>query len=193
MESLLEKYGWKKTGIAVVIVCLLVIGFAAISFFQIDSQSLESAKKAVSERLGNFGVEREGAFQSVYTDEYYSIAIPQDFYVKKYTPSPGNISSVVIADSSETRIKIDVTPSSSSSIEALSGQFESLGYKRTEDLLPIGPVVLYEGSIDEVVALYEKVALIDKNGITIRVILSAFGGVQPDKIRIFDSMIRSIR
>lgn len=178
-------------GAVLIGICLVVIIFSAISFAGIDGKSLSDAKKAVSERLGG-GVDREGSYQSIYANTYYSIAIPQEMVVHKYSAQSGTLSSVKIIGEKST-ISIDVFAASDITFSELSKPFEVLKYEVSQDLLPIGPSTSYMGSISFDPQLFEKVALIKKGNTTIRLILSTLGERDYDSEKSFTVMLQSIR
>ena len=116
MEGLLEKLGWKKFAIIIVILCFVMLGFAALSFMNMDRQQSETIKKNIdktktqggSSNKNNAGEVASSEFKP-FSTSYYQLTYPVNLEVKNLPPSGGAQSSVVLTDINlNTNIQIEV-------------------------------------------------------------------------------------
>lgn len=119
--------------------------------------------------------------------------MPQGYVVRQSSPASGVLSSIRIISGSDFILSIEVYDQERDSLSSLESPFDNQNYQKSQELLPVGPTTIFTGKIPSEPQIFEKVALIKKDGIILRLILIEIGFEQQSAEAIFDKMLVSLR
>lgn len=203
MEELIEKLGWKKVAVALILISVVALIFLFISFANMD-KNIASKKVGEASVNSNENTNREitnapknnqaTVLSKTYITPYYQISYPEDYEAILYTASNGILSNLKIKDKeTDSLIEIVVFPLSSNSVVKFSEPYENAkNYMKKE--LTNGSLsgVEYVGGLNSVKSR-ELVALFQKESGIIRVQLSYGGDINKSLENRFDEILKSLQ
>jgi hypothetical protein len=196
MEQLVEKLGWKKMAVIIVVGCLGLTTFAIVSLRNADNVSVAGKSNltpAPTNASPGIVKTQEGSITSVrYNSEIFSIAYPESFQVVSVIPNEGISEYIRFVSPSTKEISVVVFSRQNNTIEDLSKPYQSAKYESKEIARSDMPGYYYKGG-NSVLRLHEKVALFQKGYSIIRLQLSYVGDKDPVIEAQYDAMLASLQ
>lgn len=188
MEQLVEKYGWKKVAVVLVIGSVLILLFVSVSFIDIDKATNSVKQKNISVRTTS--PESNPDDSRTYSTPYYSIAYPKTFTVSPLI-TDGTLSSVKFEDVSGTSVEVKVFSAASNKLVDLALPYQNSKYTKSESDYSIGHAVEYTGVV---ISLHQRVVFFVKGENIIRFV-SSYSSTSVDQANevIFSDMLASMR
>lgn len=196
MEQLVEKLGWKKMAVIIVVGCLGLTTFAIVSLRNADNVSVAGKSNltpAPTNASPGIVKTQEGSITSVrYNSEIFSIVYPEGFKLISVIPSESVQEYMRFVSPSTKEISIIVFSRQENSIEDLSKPYQSAKYESKEIARSDMSGYYYEGE-NKALRLYEKVALFQKGYSIIRLQLSYAGEKDSVIESQYDAMLASLQ
>lgn len=196
MEQLVEKLGWKKMAVIIVVGCLGLMTFALLSLRdtgQVRDRGLSGITPAPTNSSPGIIKTQEGSITSLqYNSEVFSIAYPEGFQVISVTPNEGIQEYMRFVSPTSKEISVVVFPRQNNTIDDLAKPYQSANYESRE-LMQNDMVGRYFTGNNPVLRLHEKVALFQKGYSIIRLQLSYSGETDGTIEAQYDAMLATLR
>ncbi len=200
MEEMIEKIGWKKFAIIVVVLCFVLLSFALLSFMNIDRKQTEVLKKKIetNKQQTNNSNKSEGfkntEFQPYITSDY-QLKYPGDMTVQKAQPAIGAKSSVqFVNQNNNSSIFIEVFAKPKNSYEDLIRPYLLNNYE------PEAQPLSFENSVEfipkkiEDPLIHKKIDFVEKKDVIIKITLTySKNGLDTELERNFVKMMLSLK
>lgn len=184
MDQLLEKLGWKKLGITIIIFTFLFLVFIIISMARGvgNAPAPRSAVPTQGANANSGGGGNPNQPQSLpsfvtpttsvagwqtFSSPSISITFPPN-WVSQLSNIPGGGSSFIIKSNDpvfppDTNIEVQIFSNKDTSMDKLTPVFQSLGYSQKDTKVNNVPARVFQGTLGASVPLQEKVIIFDKN------------------------------
>lgn len=191
----MEKLGWKKMAVIIVVGCLGLMTFALMSLRNADRNSIVN-KNDITPAPTNLkpGIVKtvEGNISSLqFNSSIFSITYPEGFQVVNVAPNAGVQEYIRFVSPSKKEISVVVFPRQERSLEDLAAPYEGAGYEGRE-IIQNDMTGKYFMGEKQALRLREKVALFQKGYSIIRLQLSYAGEKDPIIEAQYDAMLASL-
>ncbi len=201
MEELIEKIGWKKFGIIVVVLCFILLGFALLSFANIDKKQTDVIKKKIEieKQQSRTNSTKGGGFTDIefkpYVTPDYQLKYPSDFTTKSAEPSKGTKNSVLfVNNNSNASIFVEVFAKPQNTYEALIKPYLLSDYEPEAQPLEFPTSVEFIPTKVEDPLIHKKIDFIEKDNSIVKITLTySSDGIDTEIERNFVKLLISLR
>lgn len=205
MEELINKLGWKKVAVVLVVVSILGLIYVVASYNSVENNASTASKKKIpaNNSHANENINREvtnapsntssAPLTKTYITPYYQISYPDNFEAKLFAPS-GNIASNVqlIDKASANRIEIAAFTAEPNTMDILAQPYEVNAYIKRP--ITVNSLKGYEYiNSKEKIKINERIAIFPKGQVLIRVLLSYPGLENKDLTNQFNSILQTFQ
>lgn len=197
MEGIIEKYGWKKVAIVLILLSLTGLVLIFTSFTRVDRRANQTfnERKIEEEKIrGNASDYNSGSNPDrIYTTPFYIVTFPDYYELVPLIPSSGALHLLKLQDTGSSAVIEILVLSNSTLIDSFTQMYDGSGLTRREYNLPSGPVIEYSGKLLDT-DIHHKVGFITKENTTIRFLGTYEGKEYEEEIeQIFSDILTGIR